>query len=216
MAPGGVESRPAAIERDLARYYDQEASVRAERSIDPGRVAARGRFIRMLEGRPDVLEIGTGPGRDAAGFVACGLDLCGIDLSSAHASLASRRGALVAVASVRALPFADRSFGALWSMSTLMHVPNVAIAAALSEVRRVLRPGAPAAIGVWGGTNVEGLHDADAYDPPRLFSRRSDSRWRDLLSIVGTVEEFEHWSDPSGGTEHWYQWALVTRSERER
>src|SRR5688500_2777121 len=105
--PGGVDpGRASEVERDLARYYDQEASSRAERRIDPGRVAARTRFIRSLEGRPAVLEVGTGPGRDASAFVAKGLDVCGVDLSVAHAGLASQCGVRASVASVRALPFA--------------------------------------------------------------------------------------------------------------
>ena len=212
-APGGVGGRSAAaVERDLAQYYEQEASLRAERDIDPRRVAARGRFVRDLPAGAAVLEVGMGPGRDAAAFVDAGFSVCGVDLALAHARFAACTGASPAVASVRALPFATASFDALWSMSTLMHVPNAAIASALSEVRRVLRPGATAAIGVWGGTNVEGHHDADAFDPPRLFSRRTDQRWRDLLSILGDVEEFEHWRDPSGSDEHWYQWAIVTAS----
>lgn len=210
-APGGVVGGGvAAVERDLARYYDQEAAARAERDIDPRRVAVRDWFIGSLPRGASTLEVGIGPGRDAAAFVDAGVSVCGVDLSVAHAVLAARAGASPVVASVRALPFARASFDALWSMSTLMHVPNAAIAAALSEVRRVLRPGAPAAIGVWGGTNVETRHDNDAYDPPRLFSRRSDRRWRDLLSIIGVVREFEHWSDEDGDGGSWYQWAVVT------
>lgn len=216
-APGGVGGRiAAAVERDLAQYYEQEAATRAERDIDPQRVAARHRFIRLVGRSASVLEVGIGPGRDAAAFVGAGLDVCGVDLAHAHTRFAARTGAAPAVASVRALPFATATFDAVWSMSTLMHVPNAAIAAALTEVRRVLRPGAPAAIGVWGGTNVEAHHDADAFDPPRLFSRRSDQRWRDLLSILGDVEEFAHWGDSQGGGEHWYQWAVVRRSSDRR
>lgn len=214
VPPGGVDGGGAAsVERELARYYDQEAAERAQREIDPKRAAARDRFIRRLSDRPCVLEVGVGPGRDARAFVDAGFPLCGVDLSVEHGVLAARTGARPAVASVRALPFATGSFGALWSMSTLMHVPNVAIAAALSEVRRVLRPGAAAAIGVWGGPDVEARHDRDAYEPPRLFSRRSDRRWRELLSIVGVIEEFEHW-EGAGGGEHWYQWAIVTAGAR--
>jgi SAM-dependent methyltransferase len=216
-APGGVSGgTAAAVERDLAQYYEQEASTRAERDIDPRRAAARDRFIRGLPSGSAVLEVGIGPGRDAAAFVGAGLHVCGVDLALAHGRFAAQTGAAPAVASVRALPFAAASFDALWSMSTLMHVPNAAIAAALTDVRRVLRPGAPAAIGVWGGPNVESRHDDDAFDPPRLFSRRTDQRWRDLLSILGDVEEFAHWNDLRGGAEHWYQWAVVRRSPERR
>jgi hypothetical protein len=88
-----------------------------------------------------------------------------------------------------------------------MHVPNAAIAEALGEIRRVLVPGALAAIGVWGGPDVEDHGDTGG---PRLFSRRSEQRWRQMLGLVGTVEEFENWHpdlDDFG-----YQWALVRRT----
>jgi len=89
-------------------------------------------------------------------------------------------------------------------------VPNNAIEATLDELHRVLAPSALAAVGVWGGPDVEAYHDDDAYDPPRLFSRRSDDRWRSLLGIVGSVEEFETWERTDDA--FWYQWAVVRAS----
>jgi hypothetical protein len=71
-------------------------------------------------------------------------------------------------------------------------------------------PGAPAAIGVWGGPDVEHRSEIDTYDPPRFFSRRSDERWRSLLATVGQVEEYETWA--GGNSDFWYQWAVVRRT----
>lgn len=204
---------PGAIEAQLRRYYDQESAERAERAVDPRRVDARTAFVERLasEDRRTVLEIGTGPGRDAATFVAAGFATIGVDLSWEHARRATALGAAVAVASVRALPFPDATFDGLWTMSTLMHVPDSAIDAALDEVGRVLRPGAVAAVGVWGGPDVEHLSDVDRYDPPRFFSRRSDERWRSLLEHrVGAVETFEPWVEHDDA--FWYQWAVVRRA----
>jgi hypothetical protein len=46
----------------------------------------------------------------------------------------------------------------------------------------------------------------DNYDPPRLFSRRSDRTWTTLLERVGGIEDFRTWGDDP----HWYyQWAIV-------
>jgi SAM-dependent methyltransferase len=199
---------PAAVERDLAAYYDQEAAERAVRAIDPQRVVERKAFVPLVSS--PLLEIGTGPGRDAEAFVAAGVDVVGVDLSFEHARRAGGVSAAATVASVRALPFADGAFAAGWSMSTLMHVPDVAIVGALDEVRRVLAPGAPMAVGVWGGADVEAVRAEDIGGPPRLFSRRSDERWRDLLGRIGTVERFERW-DRDG--DFWYQFAVVRRGE---
>lgn len=205
MLPG---SDVRAVERALAAYYEQEAGDRARRPLDPQRAEARTRFIRRLDGaRRRVLEVGVGPGRDAASFVAEGVPVVGVDLSVEHAQLAGSTGVHAVVATVRRLPFANRAFGALWTMSTLMHVPNDAIADALVELRRVLAPGALAAVGVWGGPDVEHHRGIDVFDPPRFFSLRSDERWRSLLSTLGSVEDFEIWG--RRGDDFWYQWAIV-------
>ena len=91
-----------------------------------------------------------------------------------------------------------------------MHVPNTAIDGVLVELRRVLAPGAIAAIGVWGGPDVEERSDQDRFDPPRFFSRRSDDRWRAVLATIGDVEHFERWGEDRD--DFWYQFAFVRRS----
>ncbi|HEX6420932.1 MAG TPA: class I SAM-dependent methyltransferase [Acidimicrobiales bacterium] len=201
----------AGVERDLAAYYQQEAADRAARALDPRRVAVRTAFLARLRGRRGrLLDLGIGPGRDAATFAAAGIPLVGVDLAVEHARRARSTGARVVVATVRGLPFGDGTFAALWTMSTLMHVPDAAIAGVLAELRRVLLPGSLAAVGVWGGPDVEHRSDIDVLDPPRFFSRRSDERWLSLLTTLGSVEEFETWG--RGSNDFWYQCATVTRT----
>ena len=202
-----------AVETDLARYYDGEGDERANRPIDPRRVESRDRILALLGRSPRrVLEIGPGPGRDATAFLAAGHTYAGADLSAEHARRALAAGAPVVVAPARDLPFASASFDALWTMSTLMHVPDTAIAPTLVEIRRVLAPGAIAAVGVWGGPDVEQalVHDRRPELPARLFSRRSPERWRSMLESLGTVVEFDVWSDDQGG-DFDYHWAVLER-----
>ena len=200
-----------AHERDLAAYYDQEASDRAATALDGDRLDARGQFLTMLRRGSQVrlLEIGTGVGRDSVAFVEQKIDTYGVDLSLEQARYAARGGVRQVVGSVRHLPFGSQAFGAVWTMSVLMHVPNVDIRSVLSEVRRVLKPGGIAAIGVWGGADVQQLRPEDPYQPARLFSRRSDEVWSDLLRTIGSVETFRTW--PAGAADWWYQFAYVRR-----
>jgi SAM-dependent methyltransferase len=203
-APTSVDQQAVdAAERETARYYDAEEG-REDRPLDPRRVAARDRFIDAVHaasaGRTGpVLEIGTGPGRDALALAEAGLDVIGLDRSIGHASRAGARGVTAIAASARSLPFASGAVGALWSMSTLMHIPHVAIDGAMREIGRVLAPGAPVAIGVWGGPDLEHLSGEDAAGAPRrLFSRRSAPRWRSLLAHVGRIDDFDVWEPPDG------------------
>lgn len=203
---------PIAVEAELAAYYDNEGDGRLSRPMDSQRLAARERFLESLAAGPRrrVLEVGSGPGRDAIAFLEAGHWYVAVDLSIEHARRCRATGASVVLASARRLPFTDASFDALWSMSTLMHVPESAIGSALAELARVLAPGGTAAIGVWGGVDVEAYspENREAGRAPRLFSRRSDERWRSMLATLGIVEAFETWGDDA---EFRYQWAVVRR-----
>ena len=196
------------VERSLATYYDAEAADRADRDLDPERIEARAAVLATLPAGHRLLEVGVGPGRDAAAFVDAGLEVTGIDLSFEHARLAAGVGARTIGASVRDPPFADAAFDVVGPMSTQMHVPSSAIVGALAEVRRVLAPGGRLVAGVWGGSDVEDHLDNGRFGPPRLFSRRSDETWRSMLAAgVGDVEEFRTWA--RGFDPFWYQFAVV-------
>ncbi len=96
-------------------------------------------------------------------------------------------------------------------MSTLLHVPDDRLDAALDEITAALVPGAPVAIGVWGGRDWSGRapFDADAdAGPSRTYFLRSHDRWRAVLARHGDVERFETWTAPDLGD--WvYQWAIL-------
>lgn len=196
-------------ESDLAAYYDQEAARRAARQIDPLRVERRDLFANLVlaEGRSRLLEVGTGPGQDAVAFQARGLSVSGVDLSPEHVRLARGSGVEVSVASVLALPFADDAFDAGWTMSTLLHVSDARFDRALTEIGRVLQPGSPLAVGLWGGEDFEGPSDKDQIRPPRFFSVRSHERLQEMLARHGDLEQFETWAGGDGGWS--YQWCVL-------
>jgi SAM-dependent methyltransferase len=154
-----------------------------------------------------VLEVGTGPGRDGAALVQAGLDYTGIDLAPASVAACRALGLDVRVASVLDLPFADGTFDAGWTMSTLLHVADAELDAALAEVVRVLRPGAPLAVGLWGGRDLaEGPAGEATHGPARFFSFRSDEKVLAALGRHGTVESWEIWESTS---DLHYQFAIV-------
>jgi SAM-dependent methyltransferase len=198
------------LETDLAAFYDQQAPRRLARGgAGSWRDAAREAFLVQLraEDRASLVEIGTGAGHDAAAFQAAGLTVAGIDLSPEHVRICRERGLDARLASVFELPFDDRAFEAGWTMSTLLHVPNDRIDAALDEIVRVLVPGAPLAIGLWAGPDEEAINEDDEIEPKRFFSRRSDGRLREILERHGAIERFETWEVPD--TEWPYQFAVV-------
>jgi SAM-dependent methyltransferase len=100
-----------------------------------------------------VLEIGPGLGTDHAQFARAGACMFGVDLTARHLELTRQRFAherlvaRLARGDAESLPFADRSFDAVYSFGVLHHTPDKA--AAVSEVRRVLRPGGLAIISLY-------------------------------------------------------------------
>ncbi|WP_257122388.1 methyltransferase domain-containing protein [Pseudarthrobacter enclensis] len=102
------------------------------------------------------------------------------------------------MASGRNLPFPDNSFSAAWSMSTLLHVPNSRIHDVVHELVRVSAPGAPIAVGLWSGEDVEVLNPEDDEEPRRFFSRRSDDAAREIFGAHGDVEHFRTWPEGVG------------------
>ena len=199
-------------EQHLAEFYNRRAASGWDHPLSPRRVEERDRFISLLksEGRHDVLEIGTGPGLDGLKFVQAGIHYTGVDLSEEHVRQARSKGLDVSVASARRLPFADGAFPAVWSMSTLLHIPASDIDGVLRELVRVTAPSAPIAVGLWSGDDEEVLNPEDDLEPPRFFSRRSDETVRRVFGRHGVIEDFVTWPEGTGeesgpGAGHWTQ-----------
>ncbi|WP_448203142.1 class I SAM-dependent methyltransferase [Azospirillum sp. sgz302134] len=117
--------------------------------LDAAGVAEGGRLLDLASGAGE-------PALSAARRVGPGGLVVGSDLVPGMMSGAVRRAAeapdgqrpVFTAADMTALPFADQSFDGVTCRFGIMFVPDVA--AALAEVRRVLRPGGKAAFMVWG------------------------------------------------------------------
>lgn len=207
--PGGPTPPPDDLEAALARFYDQESRAGTRRVIELGRVARRDEFVALLaaEGRVRVVEVGLGTGLDAAALLGAGLAVAGVDLSDEHVQRCRALGVDAHRASATALPFGDASFDAGWSMSTLLHLPDDEADVALAELVRVVVPGGPVAIGLWGGFDEAGVQDRDPHLPHRWFRFRTDAQVRATLATHGTVERFDTWQPD--GDRFTYQWAVL-------
>jgi SAM-dependent methyltransferase len=197
-------------EQNLIAYYTNEVHARTDRALPEPRVARRTAYLDRLreERRHTVLEIGCGPGRDGEAIASAGFAYTGVDLSPAGVEACRTLGLRAEVASVLDLPFADASFDAGWTMSTLLHIADEDLDQALTELVRVLRPGAPLAIGLWGAVDSSEhvWEDDTGFGPGRFFSIRADDALHAALARHGVVEEWLTWDD--GRSMH-YQWAVL-------
>jgi ubiquinone/menaquinone biosynthesis C-methylase UbiE len=183
------------LERDLARFYDQQAperettAVPTERELDRAVLAAR----MKAEDRSTLLEVGAGAGHDGAALRHEGFTVVALDLSTASSNLCQAKGLFALVASARDLPFHDDSFDAAFAMNTMLHMPDVVLHTAMEEMVRVVPPASPLGIGLWGGVDLETTHRDDRFEPRRRYWYRSDESLRNLLAPHGVIEHFRTW-----------------------
>lgn len=204
-------------EADLRAYYDREAADRRDHHLPLARVQRRDAFIELLrrERRRTVVEVGTGPGRDSTAFRDAGLSVRGIDLAPASVELCRAAGLDVQVGSVLELPFGTGEFDSAYTVSTLLHIADDDLDTAVAELVRVVRPGAPVVVGVWGSDETREQRWGKAvYGPPRFFALRSDADLRDALERRASIESFETWPDED--TDLHYQWVVLRAPHTDR
>ncbi|MDX6513565.1 MAG: hypothetical protein QOE36_3069 [Gaiellaceae bacterium] len=121
----------------LAEWYDQELGPFVERSLPDVR-----ELLGPGSGR--CLDVACGTGIASLAVAELGWNVAGVDVSADQLRIARTRlgsEAELVEADATALPFPDRSFDA--AVSTFTHTDLDEFAAAVQEVARVLRPGAP-------------------------------------------------------------------------
>jgi SAM-dependent methyltransferase len=134
----------------LTIRYDEEPARRILALSDTADMRAqRRRVIELLAPQPGwrVLDVGCGTGHLAAELaeeVGPSGRVCGADVSADMLTLATSRNVELVHVSGTALPFEDDSFDAAVATQVYEFVED--LAAALAELRRVLRPGGRALI----------------------------------------------------------------------
>ena len=164
------------LERHRAAYDRSAAARRDITAKQEWKIAERAAFHDRLRaaGATTLLEIGSGSGQDSAWFREQGLEVTAVDASPAMVELTRAKGVPAHLRHVLDLGFPAESFDAVYSVNTLLHVPNSDLDAALRSLNAVLKPGGLFFLGVYGGEGSEELFAGDSHDPPRFFSLRQD------------------------------------------
>jgi SAM-dependent methyltransferase len=118
----------------LAEWYEEFRPALGEEELE-----ALARLLGSGDGR--CLDLGCGTGLPTAAVAELGWAVVGVDVSGDLLEVARGRGVDVAQAPAEALPFDDASFDAAISVWTHTDIDD--FAAAVAEVARVLRAGAP-------------------------------------------------------------------------
>ena len=138
--------------------YDRIAEAFADRWWSTRLAGPMSRFARSLPEAATVLDLGCGPGRDTAWLAEQGFTAIGLDASAGMVDEAQRRatdGSEGVTAFMRgdlvSLPLASGVADGAWVCASLLHLDPADALVALTEVRRVLRPGGALFAGVQQG-----------------------------------------------------------------
>jgi SAM-dependent methyltransferase len=137
------------MNEDLQKSYDRVAADYAEEFR--GEMEKKPFDRKMLDWLIEkagalgvICDMGCGPGQIARYLRDRGAEACGVDLSSAmveraltlNPDIPFQQGDMLALATV-----ADDSYGGIAAFYSIVHVPRPHVLQALSELKRVLRPG---------------------------------------------------------------------------
>lgn len=140
-------------------------------------------FIKNLNGKK-ILDVGSGPGRDAMILSEKGFDVIGIDLSSAFITMGKKNApkAMFMKMDMRKLEFSDGTFDGVWAIASFLHIPKDQAKQTLLELKRVLKKDGMLLIAVKEGSG-EGFDENKKF--PRFFSYYTTEELNALLESCG-------------------------------
>ncbi len=161
------------------------------------------RFGAMLKAygldKQPVLDVGCGPGFDAAIFRELGLHATGTDLSMGMLSVGRKEHpGPYFLADMRFLPVAP-CIGGLWVSASLLHLDRSDVPTTLGQFARVLLPGGLLYLSVKIGNSAG--WDFNAFERPRHFTYWRSEELDPLLELAG-LDIIDAW-EWEGGKDRW-------------
>jgi ubiquinone/menaquinone biosynthesis C-methylase UbiE len=163
----------------LAKEYDEET----KSFWDKFPYVFFDKFKQSVE-NGKVLDVGSGPGRDALILKKEGFNVICLDASVAMVEMCKKNGLETVLADFLKIPFNDNTFDGVWAYTSLLHVSKKKIVNALMEIKRVLKPQGTLGLGMLEGEG-EVIRDTKGVREPRLFTLYTQSELEKILEQNG-------------------------------
>jgi len=172
------------IGANLVEAYDRYAEDRDSRKLADWKIQERAHFLALLQEKrkKTLLEIGAGTGKDSRFFKDNGLEVIATDISSEMAKLCWQKKISALLMDFCNLGFIEESFDAIWALNCLLHVPKKELPEVLQGIQDVLKAGGLFYMGVYGGSEFEGIWQEDYYIPHRFFSFYPDQQIQKVVA----------------------------------
>ncbi len=152
------------------------------------------------DGPHRILDLGCGPGRDLAAFVALGHRPVGLDGSARFVAMArDHAGVTVLHQDFLALELPAEGFDGVFANASLFHVPSAELPRVLEELRCALRPG-----GVLFASNPRGGNE-EGWNGERYGAFHDFETWSRYVRNAG-FEPIRHYYRPSGVPREQQRW----------
>lgn len=181
------------IKENLKLSYDERVDYREKREVQPWKISEINKILDYFEkeSKVNLLDLGSGPGKQGRIFKDNGIDVTCIDISEEMVQACKTKSLKAYEMDFYNLNFENESFDVVWSMNTLLHVPKNSIDKVLSNIKRILKPNGICYIGIYGGYDFEGIWQEDSYNPKRFFSFYNDNRIKEIVEKHFDIEQFD-------------------------
>lgn len=179
-------------------YSTEYTETRGENSFIPDHLEKEfSAFMEKLPGK-NVMDLGSGPGRDALFFKEKGLHPICVDISTAMVRTCKGKGLETVQMDIENLDFENFSFDGVWAYASLVHIPKKRIYNTLARIREILKPSGVFFVGMVEGDSEMLYQSKDKPDRKRFFALYQDEEFRKILSEYFTIIDSRYFSTPKG------------------
>ncbi len=160
-----------AIPANSASYYDRNTESYSDGNQNPADYIDEFlEYLRQNDGKI-ILDLGSGPGVNAAYMHSKNFQVVGIDVSRKMIEYATSRYQDIEfqLADMTKLPFSMNSFDGILASFSLIHLPKEVIPAVLAKLHEILKPGGIMYLSVQSGNSTQGFFSHPLIPSDKVF-----------------------------------------------
>ena len=142
-------------DRETLRFYDESAAHYAQNFAKGPLDATLAAFLKRVPAGGRILDLGCGPGTDAAAMTDAGFDPDPIDASEGMVQFARDTHGLPARVATFDSDWGVETYDGIWASFSLLHAPRADLAGHIARLGVALKPGGAFYVGMKLGTGEQ-------------------------------------------------------------